>query len=151
MYLRQIKASVAVLALALAACGPFPRDVAGTSEQVRRNGIVRVAFAKLDDAEESVAADFAARAAVAAGARVQMEPSAPVERLFARLEEGEVDLVVAEVATDSPWLPEVAVLEPLASRREGRRELTLSPVARNGENRWIGLLEATARDMGARR
>ena len=80
---------------------------------------------------------------------VQQESSAPTERLLSRLEEGELDLVVAEVATDSPWRRDVAVLEPLSRRRAGGRVLALSPVARNGENRWIGLLEVEARDMAA--
>ena len=142
-----MKASVAVVVLALAACGPYPRDIDGTTERIRRDGIVRVAFAELDPGQERIARSYAERVAASAGAQIRQQPNGATETVFARLEEGELDLVVAEVATDSPWLAHVAVLEPLARRRAGHRLLTLSPVARNGENRWIALLEIEARDM----
>ena len=142
-------AGLAVLALALAACGPFPRDVEGTTDQIGRDGTVRVAFAELEPGQTALARRFAERVAARAGARVRQMPNGATETVFARLEEGELDLVVAEVATDSPWLTHVAVLEPLSSRRAGKRVLTLSPVARHGENRWIGILEREARDMVA--
>ena len=143
------KAVVAVVTLILAACAPYPRDVEGTTDQIRRQGIVRVAFAELDPRQAAIARNYAERVAAEVGAQVGQQPNGTTESVFARLEEGELDLVIAEVAADSPWLTDVAVLEPLSRRRAGQRLLTLSPVARNGENRWIGLLEVEARDMAA--
>ena len=82
-------------------------------------------------------------------ARPGIKDPAKVEALFAALEKGDLDLVVTEVADDSPWLTEVAVIDPLSRRRVGERLLGLSPVARNGENRWVALLERQQRDMQA--
>jgi hypothetical protein len=43
------------------------------------------------------------------------------------------------------------VIESLAERPLGERRVGLSPIARNGENRWIMLLEREARDLRAGR
>jgi hypothetical protein len=56
-------------------------------------------------------------------------------------------MAIGEVAKDSPWLDDVAVIEPIAERRVGDRQLGLSAIARNGENRWVMLLEQHARDI----
>lgn len=57
--------------------------------------------------------------------------------------------MIGDFADDSPWADHVALIEPLSSRKTGERSVGLTPVARNGENQWIGLLEQQARDLKA--
>ncbi len=88
---------------------------------------------------------YLSRLAAATGARARIRQGAS-ETLLADLEHGELDLVLGEFAGDSPWRADVAILEPLSTRKVGRHRIGLSPVARNGENAWIMLLERLARD-----
>jgi hypothetical protein len=44
----------------------------------------------------------------------------------------------------------VTIVEPLATRRSGKRTFELAPVVRNGENRWVALVEREVRDMSER-
>ena len=69
----------------------------------------------------------------------------PAESQLARLEEGKLDLVIGEFIADSPWATSVAIIEPLATRRSDKRRFELAPAARNGENRWIALVEREVR------
>ena len=85
------------------------------------------------------------RLAEATGATAAVS-TGQVEDQLARLEDGQLDLVVGRFAEDSPWLSAVAILEPLSSRKVGQRTLNLAPVARNGENRWVALVEREIRD-----
>lgn len=138
---------VAAIAACLAACGPYPDDVAGTLDAVEAQHRIRLGLTPLPDGVAPTTRAFLARLAERTGARIETASRGSTEQLFTQLEAGQLDLVITEVAKDSPWLPEVAVIEPLAKRRVGEHELGLSAVARNGENRWIMLLEAQARDM----
>ena len=52
------------------------------------------------------------------------------------------------VGPDSPWKNRVAILQPLGESLEPPR-LVVVPIARNGENRWIMLLEREARAVRA--
>ena len=131
--------------LALAACGPYPRDVSGTLDRIEQSGRVRVGLADLRLEHRSAAEAFIGRLEQTTSARAQVE-TGHLEGQLARLEEGELDLVIGELAEDTPWAPSVAIVEPLRQRREGKRLIGLSPVAANGENRWIGLLEREVRD-----
>ena len=141
---------ITVSLLLLAACGQYPRDIDGTFDRVRESGVLRVGYAPLDPRDRGSTEAFVDRLARAAGARPRAS-AAPAEHLLARLEQGEVDLVIGEFAQDSPWFDEVALLEPLSERRVGERKLGLAPVARNGENAWIGMIERTVRDARAGR
>ena len=134
-----------LLCLALTACGPYPRDVSGTLDRIERKQRFAVGLAELRPGDEQAARRFVARLERATGATGTIERG-PLESQLMRLEEGDLDLVIAEIAEDSPWLTPVAVIEPLKQRREGKRRLGLSPVAANGENRWIGLIEREVRD-----
>ena len=140
---------VSVLLL-LASCGPYPHDIEGTFESVEKNGVVRVGLAEIEPADAPAARDYLARIEAATGAKVRTT-SGPAERQLAALEAGELDLVIGEFAEDTPWLDSVAVIEPIASRTVGDRRIGLAPVAANGENRWIGVLEKAVRDMDAAR
>lgn len=88
---------------------------------------------------------FIGRIERATGARAELDRGS-LETQLSRLEEGELDLVIGEFAADSPWAQPVAIIEPLATRREGQRVIELAAAARNGENRWIALVEREVRD-----
>jgi hypothetical protein len=73
--------------------------------------------------------------------------SGDAEPLLKRLEEGEIDLVIGRFGKKSPWKRLVSFGPPLRIDRHGKAEFHLIAAARNGENAWIGLLEAEARDV----
>jgi hypothetical protein len=131
--------------IALAACGPYPRDVAGTLDRIEGTQRLKVGLAELRPGDEDVAQRFLDRIERATGATATIE-TGPLESRLALLEHGDLDLVIGEIAEDSPWITPVAVIEPLSHRGEGRRKLGLSAIARNGENRWIALIEREVRD-----
>jgi hypothetical protein len=139
-------AQLACLAL-LGACDAVPRDIDGTLDRVGSASIIRVGLIENGSgADRRLAAAYLARLQRATGAEPRIATGA-AEPLLARLEAGELDLVLGEVALDSPWITDVAIIEPLAEHRMADRVIGLSPIARNGENRWIMLLERTVRDM----
>jgi hypothetical protein len=140
------------LLAALGGCDSYPRDMEGTLDRVENQKIVRVGLiaGPGSDAGRTATASFLARLARATGASPRIVAGS-AEPLLLQLESDRLDLVIGEIAPDSPWITDVAVIEPLAERSIGERRIGLSPVARNGENRWIGLLERLARDgAGAR-
>jgi hypothetical protein len=134
----------------MAACGPYPDDISGTLVRIEQGGKVRIGLTHLRPDDELAARRFVARIERATGAKAALDRG-PAESQLARLEEGNLDLVISEFAADSPWAGSVTIVEPLASRRSGKRGFDLAPVARSGENRWIALVEHEVRDMGARR
>ena len=89
-----------------------------------------------------------ARVARATGATPRLEEGAS-EPLLIALEEGKLDLVIGPLSPESPWVSRVALLEPIGETVTPQR-LSLTPIARNGENRWIMLLEAEARPFTER-
>jgi len=138
------------LCLALAGCGPYPDDISGTLERVERSGQVRIGLTHLRADDERAARRFVARIERATGAEAVFDRGS-AESQLARLEEGELDLVISDFAADTPWAPSVAIVEPLAMRRSGKRTFELAPAARNGENRWVALIEREVRDATAGR
>ena len=64
------------------------------------------------------------------------------------LQDGQLDLVVGIVSPDSPWTGRVAQLKPIGETL-APQHLLLTPMARNGENRWIMLLEREASAVAA--
>ena len=132
----------------LAACGPYPRDVSGTLDRIERSQVIRIGFAELRSEQEAKADRFVDRLQAATGATARVD-TAPAEAQLARLEDGQLDLVIGEFAQDTPWLASVAVLEPLDQRSVGGRHLGLAAAAANGENRWIALVEREIRNGGA--
>jgi hypothetical protein len=135
--------------LALAGCD-YPRDIEGTLDHVRAERVIRVGvIAGADeDRDKARIAAYLARVGRAAGAVPNVTRGA-AEPLFARLDQGDLDLVIGELAQDSPWKTDVMMVEPIAERQEGKARIALSPIARNGENRWIMLLERAVRDLKA--
>ena len=137
----------------LGACGlDVPRDIDGTLERVRATRVIRVGLIQGPAAEHhrpSISA-FLARLRARTGAAPRVTWGA-AEPLLAALEDDQLDLVIGEIAQDSPWKTDVTVVEPLAERSVGQRRLGISPIARNGENAWIVLIERETRDLGAGR
>lgn len=132
------------IALACAGCD-YPRDPDGTTGRVRASGIIRVGLAEIAPPDELSARRFLATMERASGAHARVE-RAPAETLLARLEAGKLDLVLGDFAEDSPWIDNAALMEPLTRRIVGERVVGLAPVAQNGENEWIGLVERTVRE-----
>ena len=147
---RRLRRTIITVFLALAACGPYPRDIAGTLDRVEQSGQLRVGFTHLRAGDDQAARRFVTRIERATGAEASVDRG-PAESQLARLEEGKLDLVISEFAADSPWASSVAIVEPLATRRLGKRTFELAPAAQNGENRWVALVEREVRDMRAGR
>lgn len=139
--------AIAAVVTALGACDSYPRDVEGTLKAVQRDKVIRVGMisAGLSSRAHAAAATYLQRIAAATGARPAIAAGS-AEPLLAQLEQGKLDLVIGDFALDTPWMDDVSVLEPIATYRVGKRELGLSPVARNGENAWIMTLERAVRD-----
>lgn len=133
--------------LMLAACGPYPRDITGTLDDIERTHRFTVGMADMRDADRAAAGAFVKRLEHVTGAKATIVDG-PTETQLALLEHDQLDLVIGEFAQDTPWGTEVAVLEPLKRRAAGVHQMGLSPVAANGENRWIALLEREIRDHG---
>lgn len=136
---------------AMAACGPYPRDVEGTLSSIQRTHVIHIGLIAGTDRSPNFvkAQSYIKQIAEDVGAKIELR-EASTEALLAEIEQGSLDLAIGEIATDSPWLPDVAIIEPIAERRVGQRSLGLSAIARNGENQWIMLLERHARNVRAR-
>jgi hypothetical protein len=133
--------------LTLSACDAYPRDIEGTLDAVKRDKVIHVGIvtARMSPAAQAAATAYLARVGAATAARPRFTAGS-AEPLLAQLEQGKLDLVIGDFASDTPWALDVSVLEPIASYRVGKRDLGLSPVARNGENAWIMLLERAVRE-----
>lgn len=149
--LRSIPFLVLFLAT-LAGCSAYPRDTEGTLETVETQKIIRVGLISnySDAGDRDLTEAFLGRLAHVTGASPKIVKGA-AEPLLIELETNQLDLVIGEIAGDSPWNTDVAVIEPLAVRTIGERQIGLSPVARNGENRWIMLLERLVRNLKSNR
>jgi hypothetical protein len=143
-------ASRPVRALTLAACDRLPMDPDSTLDRVRSERRFRVGLIATGNAPIAAAEPqrrFLARVARTTGAQPQVETGAS-EPLLLDLEEGALDLVIGPLSSESPWVDRVALLEPLGAA-PGRHKAVVTPIARNGENRWIMLLEREARAVAA--
>ena len=132
-------------ALALAACDALPKDQSGTLDRVQAEHVFRVGMIAGSGAHcPDKSRAFLAEVSRAAGASPRTE-TGPAEPLLSALRRGDLDLVLGEVASDSPWATEVSIMEPLATGCPG--EVDYSAIGRNGENRWIMLLEDAGRTV----
>ncbi|SMF61542.1 hypothetical protein SAMN06295910_0532 [Allosphingosinicella indica] len=141
-----MRRSLLPLLLALAGCGAIPADPDGTLERVRSEQAFRVGIIAGTDSVRFAVPTGAFLAGVdrATGARARIE-SGPSETLLAKLEAGALDLVVGEVAHDSPWAKRVSILRPIAEHHGPQHRAVLTPIARHGENAWIMVLDREAR------
>lgn len=125
-----------------AGCDAIPADPDGTLERVRAEqrlkvGIISSTAPRL---APDRARDLLGRLSRATGARPELEPGA-AEPLLARLEEGDLDLVVGEFAEKSPWAARVTLTDPIAANGP----TILAAATRHGENAWIALVHRESR------
>jgi hypothetical protein len=131
-------------------CSEIPKDPEGTLERVRAEQAFKVGLIASD--RPPVGADrsrlLLERVSARTGAQPQFEKGAS-EPLLAKLEEGELDMVIGELAPASPWAKAVTLLTPLGEQvsRDGHVHLVVA--LRNGENAWIGLVDREARAVAA--
>jgi len=133
--------------LMLASCQNYPRDVAGTLERVRGERVVRVGLVagEAETRDRAKIETYLDRVSRMTGARPVVTRGA-AEPLLLRLDQGALDLVIGDMSEGSPWVADVMVVEPISETMLGKDRVLLSPIARNGENRWIMLLERAVRD-----
>jgi len=142
--------ALSVLLVAAASCADFPRDPEGTLDRVRTERSFRVGLvAPLDRTNlDARAAALLKRVGRAVDAKPKIE-SGDAEPLLNRLEEGELDLVIGRFEKKSPWKRLVSFGPPLRIEMHKKTTFHLTAAARNGENAWIALVEAEARNVGA--
>lgn len=131
-----MRAVLALPLLLLAACD-LPRDTEGTSERVvsvpgrqgdLRMGLVSGSSPRPDALVASIGIETRARVLIEEGAS---------ETLLARLEAGELDVVVGAFDARSPWNARVTFSKPLT--RKGVVETKAA--VRSGEHRWAMLVD----------
>ena len=132
--------------LLLAACDDYPRDIEGTSDAVAARHRLRVGVIAGPAAFPDRQVTFIAALERKTGAKASVVTGS-AEPLLLALDRGELDLVIGELSKETPWVADVAVIEPLATRRVADDTITLSPVARYGERRWVMTLEEVVRDL----
>jgi hypothetical protein len=139
-----------LLALALcASCNGIPKDPDRTLDRVRAERQYKVGIIA---SGEPIGADrqrlFLSRVSAASQARPALEVGA-AEPLLAKLEEGELDLVLGPMAAHSPWSKLVTFLPPLGEQVTSEGHVHLVAAARHGENAWISLLDREAAKVAA--
>ena len=141
-----MKPSLPILALiALAGCADFPRDPERTEALVRKSKAIRLGWVSAAPPEPE-GLEALAEIEQATGARIQSKQG-DSEALLGELEEGKIDLVYGHFAMDSPWARQVHVGKALGWRAEPPKHVAAPRFAyRNGENGWIMLVEAAARE-----
>jgi ABC-type amino acid transport substrate-binding protein len=136
--------------LLLSGCGPIPQDPEDTLDRIRAERTFRVGMI----ASQAAPAGFdrqrllLRRMARATGASPSVEHGA-AEPLLMKLEEGELDLVLGELAPASPWGKRVTILPPLGEQVSRDGHVHVVAIARNGENAWISLLYREGRTVAA--
>lgn len=131
--------------LFLSACDSLPRDPDGTLDRVREDRVLRAGIVA-GLADQDPARRYIGRVGGRAGAMAEIEAGS-AEHLFARLDAGEIDLVIGEFGAVSPWSRHVSFLPALAERTTLHGNVLLVPAAKNGENAWIALLHREAEAM----
>jgi hypothetical protein len=130
--------------LALTACDALPQDPDGTLDRVRtthrlRIGVVTPAIAP--EAKQLIAAVARQTGAAPVLRHGSLEP------MLVDLDADRLDLVIADVAKRTPWKTLVAPGPPLATRGAGKERIELRALMKNGENKWIMLVEKTSRQI----
>lgn len=135
---------LAAVTIALAGCD-MPRDPEQTGALVRESKTIRLGWVT-DTPPDAKVQRVLSRVGRATGARTQLMEG-DSEALLGDLEEGKIDLVYGSFAMDSPWATHVHLGKALGWRA-GPPKHVAAPrfVYRNGENGWIMLVEAAARE-----
>lgn len=140
---------LAFACLSTAGCADIPKDPDKTLERIRSEhqykvGIIGSGAPLAPDRQRL----FLSMVSNAAQAQPKLEEGA-AEPLLAKLEEGELDLVIGAMAPHSPWSKNVSFLPPLAEEVKTGGHTHLVAMAKNGENAWISLLHSQARKVAA--
>lgn len=129
------------LLLVLAAC-KVPADPEGTSDRVRGGVLTVGALAPLHEADRRAVAQLAR----AFDARLQLVQDDP-HRLFALLEEGQIQVVAGRIPASTPFKPSVALSVPVGQiTRAGRTEDQVLAF-RRGENAFLVRANRALRDI----
>jgi len=146
-----MKSTLPILAMMFAlGCSEIPKDPEGTLERVRAEGVFKVGL--IASEQPPVGADRSRMLVERVGQRAKAEPQfekGASEPLLAKLEEGELDMVIGELAPASPWAKAVTLLTPLGEQVSQDDHVHLVVALRNGENAWIGLVDREARAVAA--
>lgn len=131
--------------LLLTACGDLPRDPDGTLERIENSKEIRVGATtalppKATRLLETIERRTHATAHVTTGA---------LEPMLARLDEGEVDLVLAPFRADSPLTTSTTLSPSILRSGKGEKVTEWRAAVKSGENRWLVLVETSARAVGA--
>lgn len=139
------------LALLLGGCSEIPKDPEGTLDRIKAERAFRVGIIGSDGSPAGADRQrlMLQRVVQATGAAADIERGA-TEPLLTRLEEGELDFVLGEIAPASPWGKRVTILPPLGEEVTKDGHVHVVAIARNGENAWISLLYREARAVAAR-
>lgn len=124
----------------MSGCDKFPADMDGSLAIIEQRKAFTVGMAA---PIPSSAKQLVARLEKATGSRVRIV-SGPLEPLVADLEAGKLDLIVAPFRKDSPLVADVSLSPPIAQAGEG---IEWRAAMKNGENRWIMLVETEARGV----
>lgn len=143
-----VRALMLLAAVMTAGCGMVPSDPDGTLERVRNGGVLRVGLVASQEPSHSGERQFIDKVATATGSRPAVQTGAS-EVLLSKLEEGDLDLVVGEFHSTSPWASRVAFVPELRKQAPHEPGVVVAAAARNGENAWIALLHRNADPLEA--
>jgi len=134
-----------LLCAVLTGCSALPRDPEGTSERIRKERHFTVGFVG-SAAQDPEAARLIAEIRRATGAHVSAQRG-ETEPLLQALATGKVDLVVGRFTRTSPWQTAVAFAPALSRPGPKQDEIEFKAAVRNGENRWLMLVERASRTV----
>ncbi len=138
-------AAAALLLITPSACSDFPRDPNKTLEQIETRREIRVgAAASLPPEATKLLSTIERR--THATAHVS---TGTLEPLLVSLEGGDLDLVIAPFRKDSALAATASLSPPILVVGRGKQASEWRAAMRNGENRWIMLVETSARSVGA--
>ncbi len=145
-----IRLPLMTAALLIGGCDDIPKDPGGTLERIKAERVFRVGLIGTDGSPAGADRQrlLVQRVAKMTGAAARVEQGA-AEPLLLKLEEGELDLVIGELAPKSPWSKQVTILPPLGEEVTKDGHVHVAAMARNGENAWISLLYREARAVAA--
>ncbi|WP_260929182.1 hypothetical protein [Novosphingobium sp. 9] len=146
-YRFNMKWAMLVTAFLLPGCEALPRDPENTSQRIaheRQFKVGMVAGTERRKEGQQLIGEISKR--------IYAHPSIAVgtaEDLLQRVSDGNLDLVLGEFTKASPWKTEVAFGPPLRASGPKSDPLELKAAMRNGENRWIMLVERASRAVSA--
>lgn len=139
-------AMVAIVTLFLAACDRFPSDPEQSLDSIRSRGTIRLG------APENIPPEASAllrRLEKETGART-LRRTGEIEPLLQAVEDGDIDIVIAPFRKDTPSATASALSPPIRTDGSGDKAIEWRAAMRNGENRWISLVEGNARRVAGR-